>query len=517
MQKFNANYLEMFYRSARAGGAIAIILSFTAFVRAFQATEPEGPSAAQASLYTARYEIATDLYRKELAHNPAWSEGYYGLVRALLRSHHAEEAYKAAEEGMRNAPNTAGAETAAGLASFRRGDLEKAERHFRAALKLDPKYSGALAGLASIYSTISKFKTARDLRLQAYSSSPADPELMLVHANTLTGAAHLAALEEILKIYDPSSEPARNLRVHIQNDRAFGDRKLRRLTSPYQAEHIKLQWLWSGPKRVRGAGLRVQINGKQTVTLLLDTGASGIALSPKTAEKAGLEKLNVDDLEAKGIGDESPGDLQHYIASEVRIGNVAFSNYPVAIFRSARDADIDGLIGADVFDRFFLTIDFPGQDLALEPRQQPGEKDSEPVEASDKPPEGFHRALRAGDHLAIYTYVNEQPPRLFLIDSGASTNLIDVNTARESTSVYGTNGSVRGVQGKVKDTSVANRVSLVFAGFRQDNSSMLSFNFDKISESHGFALSGIIGFPILSQLKVSIDYREGNIHFERGK
>jgi Tfp pilus assembly protein PilF len=78
-----------------------------------------------------------------------------------------------------NATNTLGAETAAGLASFRHGDLDQSERHFRAALKSDHKYAGALAGLASIYSTISKFRTARDLRLDAYRASPADPELML--------------------------------------------------------------------------------------------------------------------------------------------------------------------------------------------------------------------------------------------------------------------------------------------------------------------------------------------------
>jgi hypothetical protein len=204
-------------------------------------------------------------------------------------------------------------------------------------------------------------------------------------------------LTKVLKIY---SEAARNLRVHIQNDRALGDRKLRQLTSPYQAEHIKLQWLWAGPKRARGAGLRVQINGKQTVTLRLDTGASGISLSPKTAEKAGLEKPNVEDSEAKGIGDEVPGDLHHYVASEIKIGNVAFADYPVAIFRTARDADIDGLIGADVFDRYLLTIDFPDQGLLLEPRPRREENDAAPSEAPDKP-EGFHRALRSGDHLVI--------------------------------------------------------------------------------------------------------------------
>jgi|SRR5215469_5139033 len=90
----------MFSSSARAGRAIAIILSCAAFVGAFQASDAEGPTAAKAALFNARYDIAADLYRKELARNPGWDDGYHGLVRALLRSHHADEAFKAAEDGL---------------------------------------------------------------------------------------------------------------------------------------------------------------------------------------------------------------------------------------------------------------------------------------------------------------------------------------------------------------------------------------------------------------------------------
>jgi hypothetical protein len=114
---------------------------------------------------------------------------------------------------------------------------------------------------------------------------------MLAHADTLAGAAHIAALEEVLAVFDPQSEQARKLRVHIQSDRALGERRVRRLISPYAPAKIKLMWLYDGPNTRRGAGLRVHLNQKHTVTLLLDTGASGIALSPKDAEKADLEML----------------------------------------------------------------------------------------------------------------------------------------------------------------------------------------------------------------------------------
>src|SRR5262249_39577168 len=137
-----------------------------------------------------------------------------------------------------------------------------------------------------------------DLRLQALRYSAGDPELMLVQANVLQGPEHIAALERVLVLVDPASEMARNLRSHIQSDRALGDRKPRRLTSPYQHSKIKLYAVMDGATRLIGAGMHVQVNQKQTVRLLLDTGATGIALSPKAAEKIGLEPIEAESSKA---------------------------------------------------------------------------------------------------------------------------------------------------------------------------------------------------------------------------
>ena len=53
--------------------------------------------------------------------------------------------------------------------------MVKAEAHFRTALKIKPDYPGALMGLASVFSSVSMFKSARDLRLKAYGQSQNDP------------------------------------------------------------------------------------------------------------------------------------------------------------------------------------------------------------------------------------------------------------------------------------------------------------------------------------------------------
>ena len=325
---------------------------------------------ARKELFAARYENAVALYSKLLAQDPAEGDAWYGLVRAELGLHQSREAYAAAEQALSKAPESAGAQTAAGLAMYRRGDVSKAEAYFRAALKIKPDYPGALTGMASVYATVSRFKTARDLHLAAYREVPEDPELMVAHANTLKGAEHIAALEQALARFDPASEQARNLRVHIANDRAVGSRKLRRLVSPYSASQMKLFRIMDGPTRQRGFGISLLLNGKQTVKLLLDTGASGISVSPKLAEKAGLQVLGGEASEAKGIGDGKAQASLGYMASEVRAGDVIFADYPISVFRSAQNADHDGLIGADVFQRFLVKIDFPQLTMSLAARPE---------------------------------------------------------------------------------------------------------------------------------------------------
>jgi hypothetical protein len=269
----------------------------------------------------------------------------------------------------------------------------------------------------------------------------------------------------------------------------------------------------TGPNRKFGVGLQVRLNDRQAVHLMLDTGASGISISPKSAEKAGLEILGGESNETRGIGDGRPRDSYGYLAAQVAVGDLAFGNFPIAVFDSAKTSAYDGLIGADVFRRFLVTIDFPHSSLVLDPFPN-GQASGEPEDAGPLAG-GFLRAMRFHNHLTIPTAVNQERPRLFLIDSGASTNMIDAAIASESTRVSRDNyTNVHGVQGRVKDVARADRVTLTFAGFRQPNHDLLAMDMDKVSDSLGAAVSGILGMPVLWNMRLTIDYRDGAVRFE---
>jgi len=229
-----------------------------------------------------------------------------------------------------------------------------------------------------------------------------------------------------------------------------------------------------------------------------------------------LQVLGGEGYEAKGIGDDKAAAAFEYLAAEVRIGSVTFADYPIAVFRGTQSSDFDGLIGTDVFRRFVVGIDFPALEISLDPRpSEPGVQD-ELTDASDSLPAGFSRVFRFGNHLALPTAINGgETPVIFLVDSGASSNLIDAAMARQSSKVYKDDRTIiKGVQGKVTQVTLASNISLVFAGFRQDNPDLIAIDLESMSNSFGVGFAGILGMPVLGQMKLTIDYREGRIRME---
>jgi hypothetical protein len=93
--------------------------------------------------------------------------------------------------------------------------------------------------------------------------------------------------------------------------------------------------------------------------------------------------------------------------------------------------------------------------------------------------------------------------------------LIDTEVAKLSTKVYRDElTKVRGIQGNVDKTSRADRVDLVFAGFRQSNADIVAIDLEKVGDGMGSAIGGILGMPVLGQLRLTIDYHEGTVRME---
>ena len=118
------------------------------------------------------------------------------------------------------------------------------------------------------------------------------------------------------------------------------------------------------PQHIFGVGLIVGLNGHDA-RLELDTGAGGISVSRKIAEKAGLTQITQERF--YGIGDKGAQSAYSAVAQDIRIGKLEFKDCVVHVSNSVSMTTEDGLIGADVFSSYLIDIDIPDQKLRLSP------------------------------------------------------------------------------------------------------------------------------------------------------
>ena len=271
-------------------------------------------------------------------------------------------------------------------------------------------------------------------------------------------------------------------------------------------------------------------------------------LTAKLAARAGVQRLA--DVRIGGVGDK--GDAKGYAAyaGSIRIGSLEFRNCPVDVIDKRSVTDEEGLIGADVFQRFLIEIDFPGRKLRLSQLpERPGEPQVKPSLATDEDDSGsesdpnpaggtgngrnpapvpkhfdryigpemssYARVFRFSHMLLVPTKINHAPGKLFLIDSGAWNNMITPDAAREVTKVHGDSDTViKGLSGSVKKVYETGTVVLEFGSLRQKNEEMVAFDLSNISRDVGTEVSGTLGFAMLNLLKLKLDYRDALVKFE---
>jgi len=302
---------------------------------------------------------------------------------------------------------------------------------------------------------------------------------------------------------------------------------------------------------IRGYGLSVAVNGAKS-KLLLDTGASGILINRRLAEKAGVIRLS--DTDIRGIGDKGNKGGYTALVNSLKIGQLEFQDCPVTVLEQRSVVDEDGLIGADVFWQFLVDIDFPNEKLRLtelpkrpdetaraitlqtdkdepETSDEENDRDKEKTSSSEGPkappalfgpqdryiaPEmkSYSQVYRFGHALLVPTRIGDAPGKLFLLDTGSFSNLITPAAASEVTKVHGDSRIVvKGISGSVKDVYRADKAVIQFGHLRQENQDLPAFDLKSTSDRISTEVSGILGFTLLHLLDIKIDYRDGLVDF----
>jgi tetratricopeptide (TPR) repeat protein len=480
-------------------------------------------ASAHALLKKRQFTEAAAAFRVILEKAPTSAEAHVGLVRSLLREQHLDEAREAATKAVAAAPSFAIVHAASGDVAFREGRFADSESEYRTAMKLDPNCARAQFGMARMYEMVSLNKRARDAYIKAHQLDPQDEEIT---EKWLESLSYTDALEAVKK--SAGDHPDKEDASRIAFLSAVAQKKPWVLASELKPTELKilpygreLTGVYDinrdGPVTIsKGYGLQVKFNDRASAVLLLDTGAGGITIGRKLAEKAGAVKIA--DTRIGGIGDQGP--VSSYVAwvDKITIGNVEFHNCTVVVSSKTSVADEAGLIGPDVFEKFLITLDFREQRVLLSPLpKNPNPTDDERFQDRYIAPEmqSYTKFYAFGHDILVPVVANDKAVGNFILDTGADLNTLSPKFAAQVTKASADGDYVmQGVSGKVGNVLTGKKAIFQFAKMRIESHDLPVFAIDHISASEGTEIAGFIGIRTLVQMKMTIDYRDGLVNLE---
>jgi len=514
-------------------------------------------SAADQLFRSGKFVEAEVGYRAILEKDAKLVPAQVGLVRAMLRQQKIDESFEIVNKAIVLQPNSAGLLAVKGEVQFRRGEMSEAEDSYLKSKKIDPKEPHAYLGLAHLYASYSLYRKAYDQLQAAHNIAPDDVEVQKAWLGTLPRKERITALEAYLGgLHPDDDEETQSMQEYLDFLKATANQPVHacKLLRKVEKTDVKLGMVMADANHMSGIGLQVQLNHEKTY-LQFDTGAGGIMVSRKVAERTGLTPVSA--VHYSGIGDKG---LQHgfrAIADHIRIGALDFQDCVVRVSDKRSLLDRDGFIGADVLSAYVVDIDLPGMMLKLSPlpkrpedevvsmslnstgeeqvnveqkeestnqQDSKDQKSSAPETKIAQPlpkdryiaPEmaTWTKVFRFGHLVLVPTFVNDSPPMLFGLDTGAFDNILSLRGARGVGKVNSDYWlRVRGLNGESSDVYSA-KAALHFGHLQQPNMNIVTLDLSSQSRRIGTELSGFLGFGMLRVLEVKIDYRDGLVDFE---
>ena len=477
---------------------------------------------------TGKFDAAVQAYSSLIASESHISSAYAGLARTYLKLKKIDEAYAAAEKAVALSQDLADAHIALGEVYFRQGKLVEAENEFIAIAKTGSPNARAYLGVARISEMASLHKQAKQMIARAYSLDPDDPDIQRERLTFLGLPERISALQQYLATETddlPRERAALEELLAVYKDEATTSEYQCRMIVKDNSMQVDLKPMTNSNMGIYGYGLTAKLNGTPS-KLQLDTGANGIYLNRKIAEKARVRRVVQTNI--PGIGDQGASTGYIAYADSVTIGGFEFVGCYVEVSESRPIEDADGIIGSNVFDRFLVDLDLPNAKLKLAdlpPHPDDPLSSSVAVSASPSAPpvldryvapemKSFTPVYQIGQLLIVKTRVEDAAPALFVLDTGSGLNQMSSGEAKAVTSVARSNVQLRGMDGNVNNVLQAQgAVTLTFGNMRQKNSGMTVFDMRSLSDSCGTEISGILGVGALRHLEMKIDYRDGLVDF----
>ena len=490
------------------------------------------PSPGDQQLAREDYKAAETTFRETLTAHPNNLEARLGLVRALIGQDRTAEAEDEAVAMLRASPNAALSDVAISDAAVRSAKLNAASTYAQKAYHDDICSAQAAAAMANVYTLLGYYAHAARQIAQAHLLRPNDELIRRAWINSLPNSlprrerqAELASYLQGPHHLSPEREQGyTSALTYLQASRPGECR----ISSKADSTSIPLRPVYADHPQPVAFGLDITLN-KTPRRMQIDTGASGIVLTPSAAKSLNLAPEY--HLKDGGVGDDGKVDSFLSHVASITIGDLEISDCMVQVLGKSR-LSVDGLIGTDVFSRYLITLDYPKARLRLDPlpkRPPPDSPSADP--AGSKPtlhdtvaeagpqlpqdgyvPPGFGNwihIIRIGHQLLLPAFFQSGGTQHYLVmDTGASRTILSPTMAREAGELHSSNMRFVGLSGEVKDVYETGPTPLFFANLRLPPEPYIAYDLTAISHNNGFETSGLFGLPTLQRLTIQIDYRD---------
>ena len=380
------------------------------------------------------FEYAVDSFQKVIAIDPVNLEAHHGLVRSHLKQDDFLKAYEFARKGMELDFKNALSRVLLGDVYFKMAEFRKATAAYLLATHLDDSLSRAYLGLGQIYLSESNYRSAKKNLQRAYELDPDDPDVLGAWFDVQTGFGEYISLGKRYLESTNHDDPDRveSSRSYLQFLEELGHLRIYALQGEPRPTKIKLDKLRTNVKYPpHGVSVRASINWGKRIKLHLDTGASGILIDERTAQKNNITSLA--SSRALGVGDAGAREGFLGWAETVQIGALEFKDCWIQVVKNVSfSSDLRGVIGTDVFDRFLIKINYRRHLLELSPLPEldgvPSDWFPHRFSFNRSVPAGFTPVRRIGGKLLLKTQVDEVGG-YFLIDTGSSDNFVSTDVA----------------------------------------------------------------------------------------
>lgn len=450
------------------------------------------------------YEKAEQLYAEALTQQPQDAKVAARLVEALLHQNKVGQAAEQLNAAIAGNQTSAALLTATAEVQVRQGMPWLAIQSLDAAAAADPCYARVHLVRGQIFHVDSMYASERAEIQKAYEIDVTDPDILMAWSRLMPAAQEIEGTVKALegtKNLDAQTREKAEGAIHSMMPLLHETSQTCKVLPTIASATVPLLPSTSDGKHIDG--FRVEVKFPQgAAKLVVDTAASGLYITKELADLNGFHRA---------VG-APMGTAQ---ADTVEIGPLEFHDCLVGVSDAPFPGKVDGFIGTDILDSYLITIDPRDQKLRLDPLPSetgvlPGDRMKTGELAGYEPV--YHRR----QYLLVPVTLDNKVKKLFALDTGMRMTAMNSETAHAAseTRVNFTNP----LQTKSGQPAQVYRDSfdLDFAALSrtEKSGSILAFEPSGIDHNTDMDVGGMLGFDLLGQLTMHLDYRDGLVKFE---